>query len=127
MVIVIVRKHLKKVSMIAEWNKFLLIIKDIMMKYKTEHLMHLLSGIKNEKVVGIITESDILRAFIDMMGLLSASSRIDVVVGDQPSALKKALQIIHDTGGEIINVGQTRIPGTGLDCQCGRKSAGLVS
>jgi acetoin utilization protein AcuB len=57
-------------------------------------------------VVGIITESDILRAFIDMMGILSASSRIDVVVGDQPSELKKALQIINDTGGEIINVGQ---------------------
>jgi acetoin utilization protein AcuB len=63
--------------------------------------------IKNEKVVGILTESDILRAFIDMMGILSASSRIDVVIGDQPSAFKKALQIIHDTGGEIINVGQT--------------------
>ena len=63
--------------------------------------------IKDNKVVGILTESDILRAFIDMMGILSASSRIDVVVGDKPSAFKKALQIIHDTGGEIINVGQT--------------------
>ena len=63
--------------------------------------------LKNKKVVGIITESDILRAFIDMMGILSASSRIDVVVGDKPNAFKKALQVIHDNGGEIINVGQT--------------------
>ena len=63
--------------------------------------------IKKGKVVSILTESDILRAFIDMMGILSASSRIDVVIGDNPGAFKKALQIIHDNGGEIINVGQT--------------------
>ncbi|MBW1697896.1 MAG: CBS domain-containing protein [Deltaproteobacteria bacterium] len=63
--------------------------------------------IKSNVVVGIITESDILRAFIDMMGILSASSRIDVVIQDSPDAFKKALQIIHDQGGEIINVGQT--------------------
>ena len=71
---------------------------------------HKISGmpvVKNNKLVGIITESDILRAFIDMMGLLTASSRIDVVIGDEPGSLKKALQIVTDTGGDIINVGQT--------------------
>ena len=62
---------------------------------------------KKDRLIGIITESDILRAFIDMMGILSASSRIDVVIDDTPGAFKKALQIIHDRGGEIINVGQT--------------------
>ena len=65
--------------------------------------------IKNSKVVGIITESDILHAFIVMMGLLSESSRIDVVIGDQPGLLKKALQIIHDKGGDIINIGLTAL------------------
>jgi len=63
--------------------------------------------VKKKQVVGIITESDILRAFIDMMGLLSASSRIDVIIQDASGAFKKALQIINDNGGEIINVGQT--------------------
>ena len=62
---------------------------------------------KDDRVVGIITESDILRAFIDMMGILTASSRIDVVIGDKPSDFQNALQIINDKGGEIINVGQT--------------------
>ena len=61
---------------------------------------------KKDRLVGIITESDILRAFIDMMGILSASSRIDVALEDKPGAFKKALQIIHDNGGEIISVGQ---------------------
>jgi acetoin utilization protein AcuB len=63
--------------------------------------------VKNKKLVGIITETDILRAFIDMMGLLTASSRIDLVVGDRPGAFKTALQIINDNGGDIISVGMT--------------------
>ncbi len=61
--------------------------------------------VKNNKLVGIITESDILRAFIDMMGILTASSRIDVVIGDEPDSFTKAMQVIHDNGGSIINVG----------------------
>jgi acetoin utilization protein AcuB len=61
--------------------------------------------VKNNKPVGIITESDILRAFIDMMGILTASSRIDVVVENKPGSFKKASQIIQDKGGDIINVG----------------------
>lgn len=60
--------------------------------------------VKNKQLVGIITETDILRAFIDMMGILSASSRIDVDIEDNPGLFKKALQIIHDNGGDIINV-----------------------
>jgi hypothetical protein len=42
-----------------------------------------------------------------MMGILSSTSRIDVVIGYQSGSLKKALQIINDTGGDIINVGMT--------------------
>jgi len=71
---------------------------------------HKIGGIpvvKKNKLVGIITESDILRAFIDMMGILTASSRIDVVIKDEPGLFRKALQVINDNGGEIINVGIT--------------------
>jgi len=71
---------------------------------------HKIGGIpvvKKNKLVGIITESDILRAFIDMMGILTASSRIDVVIKDEPGSFRKALQIINDNGGDIINVGMT--------------------
>jgi acetoin utilization protein AcuB len=63
--------------------------------------------VEGEKLVGIITESDILRTFIDMMGILTGSSRIDVVMKSEPGALKEALQIINDGGGDIINVGIT--------------------
>ncbi|MCP4369430.1 MAG: CBS domain-containing protein [Deltaproteobacteria bacterium] len=63
--------------------------------------------VKKNKLVGIITETDILRAFIDMMGILTTSSRIDVVIKDEPGLFKKALQIINDNGGDIINAGIT--------------------
>jgi len=63
--------------------------------------------VKDGILVGIITETDILRAFIDMMGILTASSRIDVVIDDKPGLFRKVLQIIQDNGGDIINVGMT--------------------
>jgi acetoin utilization protein AcuB len=69
---------------------------------------HKISGmpvVQSDRLVGIITESDILRAFIDMMGILTGSSRIDVVMKDAPGAFNEALQIINNTGGDIINVG----------------------
>jgi len=63
--------------------------------------------VDNGRLVGIVTATDILRTFIDMMGILTSTSRIDIVVGDQPGSLKKALQIVNDKGADIINVGMT--------------------
>jgi len=63
--------------------------------------------VKNGKLVGIVTATDMLRTFIDMMGILSTTSRIDVVLREQPAAFKKAMQIINDNGGDIISVSMT--------------------
>ena len=63
--------------------------------------------VKDNQVAGIITATDILRAFIDMMGILSATSRIDVVMGLKPDAFNTMTQIIVENGGDIINVGMT--------------------
>ena len=72
---------------------------------------HKISGIpvvKEGRVVGIITESDILRAFIDMMGILTATSRVDVTLNEHATgAFRRALQIIGDHGGDVINVGMS--------------------
>jgi acetoin utilization protein AcuB len=71
---------------------------------------HKVSGLpvtRRGKLVGILTESDILRAFIDMMGILSSSARIDILTNDDPGELNRAIKIINDQGGDIINVGMT--------------------
>ena len=72
-----------------------------------KHKIGGLPVVKDGKLVGIITATDILRAFIDMMGILSASSRIDVVIGNEPNAFKLALKTISDNNGDIISVGMT--------------------
>jgi acetoin utilization protein AcuB len=63
--------------------------------------------VEDGKLVGIITVTDLLGAFINMMGMLSASSRVDVAMEDKPGELKKAIQIVNDAGGDIINIAMT--------------------
>ncbi len=71
---------------------------------------HKISGIpvvQKGSLVGIITETDILRSFIDMMGILTASSRIDVVINEKPGSFKQAIDLINKNGGDIISIGMT--------------------
>ena len=56
-----------------------------------------------KKLVGIITAIDLLSAFIDMMGLLTASSRMDVLPG-KDSGVEDVTRIIKEYGCEIISV-----------------------
>lgn len=68
---------------------------------------HKISGlpvVRSGHVVGILTESDIFRAFIDMMGILSATSRVDVRITEGQKGLKKAITVINKIGGDIINI-----------------------
>jgi acetoin utilization protein AcuB len=64
----------------------------------------------NGGVVGIITDTDILTVFSQIMGILEASSRVDVELGRDVRALEKATEIIRRNGGNIISVGI--LPGT---------------
>ncbi|MDA3785870.1 MAG: CBS and ACT domain-containing protein [Deltaproteobacteria bacterium] len=58
-----------------------------------------------KKLVGIITLSDILAAFIEMMGLLKKSTRIDVIV-NKKGGVEDVSRIIRENKGEIISVAQ---------------------
>ncbi len=55
------------------------------------------------KLVGIITVTDILEAFIELMGLLKSSSRIDVKPLEDN--LNDVLEEIKKRGGKIISIG----------------------
>ncbi|MGD9330527.1 MAG: CBS domain-containing protein [Desulfobacterales bacterium] len=72
-----------------------------------KHKIGGLPVVEDGKLLGIITVTDLLGAFINMMGMLSASSRVDVAMQDQPGVLKQAIQIINDAGGDIINIAMT--------------------
>ncbi len=57
------------------------------------------------KLVGIISIMDMLGLFVDMMGILHSSSRIDVAVGSNEKDLKKVTKIITDHDLNIVSVG----------------------
>ncbi|OGP52950.1 MAG: hypothetical protein A2Y65_05240 [Deltaproteobacteria bacterium RBG_13_52_11] len=59
------------------------------------------------KLVGVITVADIMAAFIEVMGILQESSRIDVILGGKPHAFENVSKIIRDHGSEIISVGMS--------------------
>jgi acetoin utilization protein AcuB len=59
------------------------------------------------KLVGVITVADIMAAFIEVMGILQVSSRIDVILGGKPHAFENVTKIIRDHGSEIISVGMS--------------------
>ncbi len=61
------------------------------------------------KLVGIITTTDILKAFLDVMGVYAkGAARIDVVFDQDKFDLAGASKIIAQEGGEILGLGTYR-------------------
>ena len=56
-----------------------------------------------KKLVGIITLSDLLAAFIELMGLLKSSTRLDVIVAKK-GGVDDVTRIIKKYNGEIVSV-----------------------
>jgi acetoin utilization protein AcuB len=57
-----------------------------------------------EKLVGILTETDILCVFIEMLETIQSSSRIDIVLGDKPSALDEVYRLLQTSQAKVISV-----------------------
>jgi len=56
------------------------------------------------KLVGILTETDVLAVFIEMLETIQASSRLDVVLGDKPSALDEVYRLLQSSQARVISV-----------------------
>lgn len=61
--------------------------------------------LERRNLVGILTVTDILAAFIELFGLLQESCRLDVILASTEGALDEALRIIREAGGTVISVG----------------------
>jgi len=61
------------------------------------------------RLVGIITASDILTAFLDVMGAShGASTRIDFVLEGEEHGFTEATRLVAREGGEVLSVGTYR-------------------
>lgn len=63
--------------------------------------------VERGELVGIVTQNDILEVFIEIMGVIGASVRVDVILGDRPDAFGEVSNVIKAEGGEIISVGMS--------------------
>jgi len=75
-----------------------------------QYKLSALPVVEHGNLVGLITVGDILAAFIELMGVLQASSRIDVVLGENPEAFEHVSRLIKQSGGDIISVGMGSSP-----------------
>ena len=65
--------------------------------------------LEKNRLIGMITTSDILQAFLDVMGASEVTStRIDFVLQDKGGGLAEASRIISKEGGEVLGIGTYR-------------------
>lgn len=56
------------------------------------------------KLTGILTLADILGVFVDLLGLLTDSCRVDLALKPPKDSLEKVAHLIRDAGGEVVSV-----------------------
>lgn len=61
--------------------------------------------VADERLVGIVTETDLLAVLVELLGLLTQSTRLDVAVAGGPDAYARIVEIIRGQRGRIISVG----------------------
>jgi len=62
------------------------------------------------RLVGIVTETDLLAVLVELLGLLTQSTRLDVGVAGGPDAYERIVEIIRAHEGRILSVGA--VPGS---------------
>ena len=61
--------------------------------------------IRDEEVVGIITETDLFKIFLELLGAREPGVRIAALVPNIPGELAKLTKAISDSGGNIVALG----------------------
>ncbi|MFP4475761.1 MAG: CBS domain-containing protein [Desulfatibacillaceae bacterium] len=59
---------------------------------------------KDGTLVGVLTVTDLLRAFIEMMGLLTQSWRLDIDLAGHEDGFREVTRIIQENGGRVLSV-----------------------
>ncbi len=61
---------------------------------------------RDGQVVGIITETDLFKIFLELMGARQKGLRVTVLVEDKPGQLARITKAVADLGGNFIAFGQ---------------------
>jgi acetoin utilization protein AcuB len=66
------------------------------------------------KIVGMITETDLFKVFLELMGAREKGVRVSALVEDKPGQLLKISKAITDAGGNFISFGMFSGPDTSV-------------
>ncbi len=69
-----------------------------------QHDLRALPVMKGDKLAGIITQSDIFDAFIDMMGARNSGARLALRVPNKPGVALDIVTVISRTGANILHM-----------------------
>mgnify|MGYP001011602518 FL=1 len=72
-------------------------------KLMLQHQISSLPVMDGEKLVGIITETDLFRALVDILGVKRAHTRIDTLIPEGPGSLAEITGLMASRGINIIN------------------------
>lgn len=72
-------------------------------KIMRQHTISGLPVMEDGKLVGMVTETDIFDAFIDILGVKTAHTRIDCYIAERPGTLGEITNLFGDKGMNIIN------------------------
>ncbi len=71
-------------------------------------LEHKVSGLpvmnKNNELIGIITQSDVFRAFVNITGIYKGGAQFAFSLEDKPGSIKEVADTIREYGGRIVSI-----------------------
>jgi acetoin utilization protein AcuB len=70
-----------------------------------DHKIGGLPVVRDGKIVGIITETDLFKIFVEMLAAREAGVRLSVLVPNVPGELAKLTRAIFEAGGNILALG----------------------
>lgn len=71
-----------------------------------DHKIGGLPVMRESKVVGMITETDLFKVFLELMGARDKGVRVTALVDDKPGVLQKITNTVTDIGGDFVSLGQ---------------------
>ena len=61
--------------------------------------------VDGDRIVGMITETDLFKIFLELMGARDNALRVTATIDDKPGALAKVTKAIADAGGNFVSFG----------------------
>ncbi|MBI3988205.1 MAG: CBS domain-containing protein [candidate division NC10 bacterium] len=71
--------------------------------------------VSGEELVGIITETDLLEALVEVLGIWATGSRVELVVEERPEAYNEVSRVVQERGGKVLDAVAARVADQGRE------------